>query len=101
MVYQGAPGPSVPVMGERESPVPDSAGIGNRETPRFPIWPGTARGNRGYPASESEGCGRLPLDWAGVSDTSKQTTGTMSNDALEKIACLRNSRMAVTVLKTT
>ena len=29
----------------RESPIPDSAEIGNREIPRFPIWPGI--GNRG------------------------------------------------------
>ncbi len=29
----------------------------------------------------------------------KQTTVTMSNDTLEKIVCLRNSRTAVTVLK--
>jgi hypothetical protein len=44
----------------------------------------------------SEGChstGQLDM-----SDT-KQTTGTLSNDTLEKIPCLRNSRMAVTVLK--
>ena len=44
----------------RESPIPDSAGIGNREIPRFPIWPGIGNrgpdwpksGNRAYPLCE-------------------------------------------------
>ncbi len=31
--------------GGNSSPIPDSAGTGNREIPRFPIWPGI--GNRG------------------------------------------------------
>jgi hypothetical protein len=48
----------------------------------------------GYNAA-SEGChstGQLAM-------SDKQNTGTMSNDALEKVVCLRNSRTAVTVLK--
>jgi hypothetical protein len=44
----------------RESPIPDSAEIGNREIPRFPIWPGN--GNRG-PDSPQIGKSGIPSVW--------------------------------------
>ncbi len=58
----------------RESPIPDSAGIGNREIPRFPIRPGPGLGiavpgppgmgvpraaRRGFPGLPTRGHTRL------------------------------------------
>ena len=84
-----------------ESPFPDSAGNGNRGLD----WPQI--GKSGMPRCVSTACTILGYNAASkgchstgqLAMSDKQTT--MSNDTLEKIVCLRNSRMAVTVLKTT
>ena len=97
-------------------PIPDRPGLGTGSL-RGPDWPQIGKSGIPYFTSLSWGGGpRTPprraatqrLDWAAryvghrsiVEDLSDKQI-TRSNDTLEKVACLpvRNSRMAVTVLK--